>query len=409
MSQIFNIYPKKNKNCLALMFQMWCLSKTCLGGKTLSHCMKFSTNQKWLSEKRLASDEVEKRKSSVYKNEAIFKSKLLLAKELKENILFNDKRSGLVAINKPYGLSLLPEETENVSLTCTLPELASFLEVPEISVIKSPGKFVSGVTLLQTKQKGQNTQNRVTNCVNRSHASRIFSTKYLAITNGIPRNSGVLETVDVTLETIKTKQSIKGGTCKEPVIHRELVSETKLKQGKKYGKSKDDKTKQTKRISVVADVLARSRGNTTSLISIQPNSIKWNFLCVYMANLLSPIIGDSMFSYRVKSVLGKPIKVEHQNSPVGYDKNYLSRTILGQLGITAADEINLPLHLHHFRTHLPKFYQNRDLNIYAPLPFYFKRSMESLEISCNAEELESLDRIVNYNLPKPNHEINHQS
>ena len=112
-----------------------------------------------------------------------------------------------------------------------------------------------------------------------------------------------------------------------------------------------------------------------------------------------------MFSYRVKSVLGKPVKVEHQNSPVGYDKNYLTRTILGQLGITAADEINLPLHLHHFRMHLPKFYRNQDLNIYAPLPSYFKRSMESLEISCNEEELESLDRIVNYNLPKPNDEI----
>ena len=31
--------------------------------------------------------------------------------------------------------------------------------------------------------------------------------------------------------------------------------------------------------------------------------------------------------------------------------------------------------------------------------------MESLEISYNEEELESLDRIVNYNLPKPNDEI----
>ena len=382
---------------------MWTLSKNGLSCKKLGQYMDFSTKYLLLKNSRLDYDADAKKKVPAYKKEAVFHSKSLLAKQLKDNILFDDsKKSGLVVINKPFGLSLLPGETEDFSLTCALPELACLLDVPEISVIKSSGKYISGCTLLNTK--GTNTAKHITHCFNRNRANRKLSTKYLAITNGIPRSSGVLETVDMTLESITTKKSIvKGGSYKEPVIHRKLFSETKLRQAKQFGKNKD-KVKQIKRISVVADILARSRGNTTALVSIAPNGIEWNFICAYMANLLAPIIGDSLLSYRVKTVLGKAVKVDHQNSPVGYDSNYLSKTILGQLGITASEEIHLPLHLHHFRTHLSGFYGKEDLNVYAPVPKYFEESIDALQISFNQKELESLDTILEYNFTQRNND-----
>ena len=85
-----------------------------------------------------SSEPKERRNSLIYRHVGIFNSKTLLAKHLKENILFDDsKNSGLLAINKPFGLSLLPGETGELSLNCALPDLASSLNVSNISVIKS--------------------------------------------------------------------------------------------------------------------------------------------------------------------------------------------------------------------------------------------------------------------------------
>ena len=117
---------------------MWSLSKSRLSCKRLGQYMSFSTKSLLFKENRLDYDINQKRKVPAYKKEAVFNSKSLLAKQLKDNIVFDDsKKSGLVVINKPFGLPLLPGETEDVSLTCALPELACLLNVPEISVIKS--------------------------------------------------------------------------------------------------------------------------------------------------------------------------------------------------------------------------------------------------------------------------------
>ena len=378
---------------------MWNLSKTILSPRRPCIFSNFSTKYQLMRESSANISNETSKKTSIYKNVGVFHSNSLLAQHLRENIVFNDsQKSGLVAINKPFGLSLFPGETDAVSLTCALPELASSLNVPNITVIKSCGKFISGCTLLNAG--GEKTLSHVTKCMNRTRTLRKLSTKYLAITNGIPRTTGVLETVDVSLEVIKTKKSLKGGDFKEPVVHRDLVSQTKLRKGKQFGKARDIKSVQMNRISGVADIVAKSRGNLTALVSIQPTDIQWNFICAYMADLLSPTIGDSQFSYRVQTILGKPVKVSHQNSPIGYNSSSLPRSVLGQLGITERDEGHLPVHVHHFRTHLPGFFGNEDLTIYAPIPKYFECSANSLEISLDSDKLESCDIILKHCLPK---------
>ena len=387
---------------------MWNLSKIHLCGRCRRQLPKFSTNRRLMNEDLSNVPKDNQKVTSIYKKEGFFHSKTLLARQLHDNIVFNDsKKTGLIVVNKPFGLPLLPGETEDVSLTCALPQLASYLNVPNISVIKSSGKFISGCTLLNSG--GERTLKHVTKCMARNRANRKLWTKYLAITNGIPRNSGVLETVDVSLETIKTKKSLKGGTYKEPVIRRELVPSTKIREGKAYGKNRETNSVQMNRVSVVADILARSRGNLTALVSIQPTGIEWNFICAYMANLLSPIIGDSQFSYRVKTILGNPVKVAHENSPIGQNINNLPRLLLGQLGVNPADEIYLPVHLHHFRTHLPGFFGQEDLNIYAALPKYFVNSANSLEININYKELETSDKILENSFARRKERKNYNS
>ena len=377
--------------------QMWKISKTLIRERASCTGLHFSIYTQ-LMRKHLSgavTNNADRRNASAYRNEGVFDSKTLLAKHLKENILYDgSKSSGLVVVNKPFGLSLLPGETEEVSLNCALPELASILNVSNISVIKSCGRFISGCTLLNTGD--DSTLKHMTKCKNRNRNQRKLSNKYLAITNGIPRTSGVLEYVDVSLETIKTKKSLKGGEFKEPVINREFVSQTRLRRSKE----KDSKFAQITRISVVADIIARSRGNSCALVSIQPTDIQWNFLCAYMANLLSPIIGDSQFSYRVKPLFGKLVKVSHENSPVGHNSNNLPRFVLEQLGLTPNEQDHLPVHLHHYRTHLPDFFGNEDLTIYAPLPKYFECTANALQISLDAKELKDSDKIIEHNLPK---------
>ena len=122
---------------------MWKLTKTLLREKT--HTVKyFSINCSFLAQVNIeCSKNLKHRNSSTYLNEGVFNSKTLLAKHLKENILYYEpegSRSGLLVVNKPYGLALLPSETDKISLSCALPELADNLGVSKISVIKSCGR-----------------------------------------------------------------------------------------------------------------------------------------------------------------------------------------------------------------------------------------------------------------------------
>ena len=61
---------------------------------------------------------------------------------------------------------------------------------------------------------------------------------------------------------------------------------------------KKDAAKDIKRFSVKCETLAKSEGDIGSLVSVEPTTTAWNFIQAYMAEMLSPIIGDFVFSYR---------------------------------------------------------------------------------------------------------------
>ena len=119
---------------------MWKLTETLL--KEKAHIVKyFSTNCPFMVQVNNEDTKKVKHRNSIYMKEGVFNSKTLLAKHLEEHILYYEpKRSGLLVINKPYGLALLPGETDEISLSCALPELADKLSVSNISVIKSCGR-----------------------------------------------------------------------------------------------------------------------------------------------------------------------------------------------------------------------------------------------------------------------------
>jgi 23S rRNA-/tRNA-specific pseudouridylate synthase len=49
--------------------------------------------------------------------------------------------------------------------------------------------------------------------------------------------------------------------------------------------------------------------NLASLVEICPSATKWHFLRVYLAHLLSPVLGDNLYGSRVHQVMGMPLGI----------------------------------------------------------------------------------------------------
>ena len=99
--------------------------------------------------------------------------------------------------------------------------------------------------------------------------------------------------VDMTWENIRDdkNQLAKNNKRKEPVINRILASKTQF-SAKRTTLRKDG---ELWRYSVNSNVLSKSIDGKSALFSIEPNSTKWNFLTVYAADMLSPVIGDQLY------------------------------------------------------------------------------------------------------------------
>lgn len=46
------------------------------------------------------------------------------------------------------------------------------------------------------------------------------------------------------------------------------------------------------------------KNNLASLVEICPSATKWHFLRVYLAHLMSPVLGDNLYGSRVHQVMG---------------------------------------------------------------------------------------------------------
>merc|ERR1711963_201624 len=120
---------------------------------------------------------------------------------------------------------------------------------------------------------------------------------------------------------------------------------------------------------------------------IEPLTRTNNFILVYCADLLSPVIGDQLFGYRVRLVSGKKVRVSPQQAPDANSKvQNLPQWMLQKIALNPGEEHVLPLHLHLGRVHFPRFFgKSRDLTIRAlPRP-YFLGTAEMLGINVQNE------------------------
>lgn len=326
----------------------------------------------------------------VYLAEGKYTSSAALAAELAQNVVHYNKKenTGLVVVNKPAGVPLRSQDDNlQVGLQDAMPSLAEMLGVPKLQVVKSVQRYASGCVLLATDDMAAN---RIRNCQNKSRHKEFLHQTYFALTHGIPRKKEIYETVDLIPEHIGDQKSqlSKDGRMSEPVIQRILASKTKLR-------SRDCNIS---RLSVNAKVISSTA--TVSLFRVEPTQTLKNFIAVYCADMLSPILGDHHYGYRARMLTGKMVKVSPQLAPdLATRQMSLPDWMMSKLGLEKGNEICLPLHLHLGRVHLEDFYRNgQHLTLFAPPRPFFMGTAELLDLDVPLEILREDTDVRNYTI-----------
>lgn len=295
-----------------------------------------------------------------------------LAELLYQNVMHNE--GGVIAINKPYGLRNGtgfddPLDTKfktvnrfNFSLTEVLPLLASMLNVPNLTVARSPEKFASGLTLLNVDNEAGI---KISKAVKHPTSPAVYS--YQAVCHGVPllsSNSG--ERLGLT--TNESDLSVKLSTDQ---------SANKIK------------TKKMKQIYYKYKVLNTNPDLNASLVEVSTNRILWYYVPLYLATrLLTPVIGDQIHGNSVKYLFGKPVHLPTFNV-TGFNPQKLPEDICKRLEVDETDSLLIPNHLHlssvtlyHFSRKEPKH-----LTIHAPPPPHFQWTCSQLKLWNEPENL----------------------
>ncbi len=160
------------------------------------------------------------------------------------------------------------------------------------------------------------------------------------------------------------------------MITRYLRSKTFLRQ----------KREDSLRYRVRLESLSHASAGPAALVRMESTSVRHNFPAVYLADMLSPMLGDRFYSYRARLLMGHMARVSHRNSPHAFHQS-LPGWMLHALGLTEAETALLPKHLHLARTHLPHYFgKERNLSVFADPPEFFSRTLEALDIKVHGQQ-----------------------
>ena len=326
-------------------------------------------------------DQKSKRKTKLLKKEfeslCSWKDQSELVSELQSNIVYHEPqdKTGLVVLNKPYGLPKTPSEDCQYSLESSLPHLADQLGVKNLSIVKASERFSSGITILGSNDQTEKFYKRA---MTRCNVNRIMSSSYIALVKG-SASVNKHENVDMRLkECPEVANPLFSSMHKEPVISRYLVKQWKLQRDK------------IRRVSVHAESVARSSSGV-SVMSVSSSFAGKHFLQVYLADLGHPVLGDMMYDYRTRTIMGQRIRItSHTNAR---RTQLLPFNILELLGLQEGEEWMIPKFLHKHRIHLPGWLEGKkDLTVFAPPPQHWTRTLQTLGVNFSYKEFAESDK-----------------
>ncbi|XP_008544089.1 mitochondrial mRNA pseudouridine synthase RPUSD3 [Microplitis demolitor] len=349
-----------------------------LGYARLSHTQ---ANPKYPDKKKNIMTKV--KKTHPYRLLHPWKSKLDFCDSMIKQVIYN--KDGLVAINKPYGISsrTLGEEKKGKNaiisgifnekkyvLTDALPLIANALGYESLVIAKTPEKYTSGIVLLSASDK-------VTEAVAKSlrvaEGKRIIPRTYWTVTRRVPIFPSGERRVAMKLAKGPEKGQV------EPVIISSW-SENERARG------------DIKILNVQFKVLSSATHNLASLLEIKSSTSQWHAVRLFAAiTLLSPILGDRVYGSRAQDVMGKFLAispfVEAAHVPPRLDEE-----LLQLIKITQSKTLMIPAHVHLREMFLPSFMKKgNDVSIVAPLQPGFLWTCKKLLI--NEEFLKPTDNI----------------
>ena len=336
------------------------------------------------SSKSIKDDKTVHKLRREYEHLCVWKDQNDMVESLYSNIVYYEPekdKSGLVVLNKPYGLPKSTGDDSTYSLETSLPHLADKLGVSRLNVIKCCERFTSGITILGSSQK---TADMFKKSMARARSDMALSSSYLAIVKGVP-NIKKLEDVDLKVTNCpEVNNPIVGSMHKEPVISRHLAKPWKIQRDN------------IKRVHVAAASVARSSSGA-GIVQISPSSVGKHFLQVYLADLGYPVLGDMMYDYRTRTILGKKLRItSHTNAQ---RTQILPPHVLELLGLARGEEWVVPKMLHHHRLMLPRWLPGgQDVTVFAPPPGHWMRTSAALGLRFNFTEFAKADKISHYKL-----------
>ncbi|CAD1476722.1 unnamed protein product [Heterotrigona itama] len=301
-------------------------------------------------------------KNHSYKYIHPWKSLSQFTDNLLNNIIYN--KDGLVALNKPYGIrrrifeSEINEIRNNVpygvsyTLEDALPYIATQLNYPNLTIVKCPEMYMSGIALLAANS-------RVHRSIELSYSNYKYPLNtYWIITVGIPKQ--LKSEFHLAIKAISNPQ------FKE----RKLVLTTSWSQN-------DKKLRRVKVIKGEYEVLSNSTLNLCSLIQLKSSTHNKSTIRLFAATMLySPVLGDNIYASRIQKVGNTYVRADPFFSCPGLPK--LDTKLLKLLVVKPSEQAIIPTHIHLKSINLSNFF-GRTLTIESPLMPYFDWSCKQLE------------------------------
>lgn len=342
----------------------------------------FEKKQEKLLREKLIMNAKGSSKNHVYNRLHPWQSPQELAEYLRSTEVYN--KDGLIALNKPYGIGMKktdrskatePQTTvETLNMGITPPDTPAMSQVLpllqeqyaayHLEIVKSTERWSSGLMLLSTSPK---LTEKVQKCLRRSKAMSQPAMTYRAITVGLPNPTSVATKVATKLEYVHN-------TGKVPVIVK-TYSMSAAKAG------------MVKPVRVEHKLLQFNDKLDASLLEIKAQVSKWHFLRVWAAHCYSPVLGDHMYSGRVKALMGRKILVSPHNACLKPQK--LPDNLYSKLALPAESAEIVPCHLHLSTISLCQFNKDKtDLLLCAAAPEHFMWTCKQLGLQSAEEEEE---------------------
>lgn len=296
-----------------------------------------------------------------YKHIHPWKSIKQFSDDLLNSIVYN--KDGLVVLNKPYGVRrTLDTSTINVrnnvpngidyTLNDALPYIAKQLNYLNLTIIRCPEMYMSGITLLAANE-------RVHNAIELAYVRSHFQVNtYWIITVGVPKQ--LQGQINMGIKAISDPQ----------FKRRKIILTSSWSNNEK-------KQRKIKLLKTEYKVLSNSILNLCSLIELKSSTHAKHAIRLFAAtHLYSPVLGDNIYASRIQKIGNTYVRADPFLSCPGLPK--LDTRLLRLLNVRHSQQEIIPAHIHLKSVVLPQFF-GETLTIESPLMPHFDWTCKQLD------------------------------